>query len=195
MNIKELMEAYGQIVIFDTEYTTWVGAMDRGWSGPDEHRELVQLAAAKINLETKSIIDTLELVVKPTKNPVLSDYFVELTGLTQARVDAEGISFIQAYTKFITWTAGVTCFSYANMQKLLADGHILEENIILNNMTKIVDSDQFRNIREIFDTVGVPTHLYNSGKLYEYFDIKLEGHEHNAMHDVTSLTYSLFALY
>ncbi len=195
MDINELLAGYKQIVIFDTEYTTWLGAKEKEWSGSDEHRELVQLAAAKINLETKSIIDAVEIIVKLTKNPILSDYFMELTGVTQARVDAEGISFAQAYEKFIDWTGGVTCFSYANSQKPLADGHILEENIILNNMTEIVSSDQFKNIRPIFDAAGVPTHLYNSGKLYEYFDIKLEGHEHNAMHDVMSLSHSLFALY
>lgn len=33
-------------VIFDTEYTTWEGAADRDWTGPGEHREVVQIGAS-----------------------------------------------------------------------------------------------------------------------------------------------------
>lgn len=35
--------ALNAFVFYDTEYTSWEGAMQRNWSGPDEHRELVQL--------------------------------------------------------------------------------------------------------------------------------------------------------
>lgn len=41
----------GTVIVFDTEYTTWDGAKERGWSNPNEHRELVQIAAQKINVE------------------------------------------------------------------------------------------------------------------------------------------------
>ena len=41
MNISELIATHKEIIVFDTEYTTWEGAMARQWTGPNEYRELV----------------------------------------------------------------------------------------------------------------------------------------------------------
>ena len=86
------------VVIFDTEYTSWEGSVQRGWSEPWEHRELVQLAAVR-TVETAAgleVVDALELIVQPQVNREVSDYFVALTGLDRERIAAEGISFQQA---------------------------------------------------------------------------------------------------
>ena len=40
--------ALNAFVFYDTEYTSWEGAMQRNWSGPNEHRELVQLSAIRV---------------------------------------------------------------------------------------------------------------------------------------------------
>jgi hypothetical protein len=40
--------ALNAFVFYDTEYTSWEGAMQRNWSGLDEHRELVQLSAIRV---------------------------------------------------------------------------------------------------------------------------------------------------
>jgi len=49
MDINTLRNSYQQIIIFDTEYTAWEGAKERNWSGSGEHREIVQIAAVKID--------------------------------------------------------------------------------------------------------------------------------------------------
>ena len=40
--------ALNVFVLYDTEYTSWEGSLQRGWSRPDEHRELVQLSAIRV---------------------------------------------------------------------------------------------------------------------------------------------------
>ena len=40
--------ALNGFVLYDTEYTSWEGSLQRGWSRPDEHRELVQLSAIRV---------------------------------------------------------------------------------------------------------------------------------------------------
>jgi len=77
----------------------------------------------------------------------------------------------------------------------MADGVILIENCTLYGLSVAITDEQFKNIRPVFDAAGVPTSKYNSGKLHQYFNIELVGQEHNAMHDVRSLTHLLFALY
>jgi inhibitor of KinA sporulation pathway (predicted exonuclease) len=195
MNIDELLERYPEIVIFDTEYTTWEGAMERDWSLPHEHRELVQLAAAIVSLPSKTITNTFNVVVKPRINPVPSQYFTDLTGITAALVEAEGIDFILAYQQFLVWVTERPCFSYAHPKRLIADAEIFIENLALYDEPETLQPAQFKNIRPVFDAAGVPTEEYNSGKLHQYFNLPIVGQEHNALHDVHSLAESLFALY
>jgi inhibitor of KinA sporulation pathway (predicted exonuclease) len=41
--------------------------------------------------------------VIPKRNPLLSDYFIDLTGITQERVDREGIPFPRALEGFLSF--------------------------------------------------------------------------------------------
>ena len=87
------------VVVFDTEYTSWEESLQRSWSEPWEHRELVQIAAVR-TIETAAgfeVVDTLELIIQPQVNREVSDYFVALTGLDRERVAAEGITFQKAW--------------------------------------------------------------------------------------------------
>jgi inhibitor of KinA sporulation pathway (predicted exonuclease) len=195
MTIDDLLHAHTDIVIFDTEYTTWEGALARKWSGDGEHRELVQLAAVKVNLTSKTVYDTFTQYAIPTINPRLSEYFTQLTGITQHDIETDGLLFQEVYMNFLTWVGDLSCFSYRNPQNHLGDAVVFQENMSLYNLEVPFPEHQFHNIRPIFDAFGVPTHEYNSGKLHEHFGITLHGHEHNAMHDMMSLTHSLFALY
>lgn len=182
----------GTVIVFDTEYTTWDGAKERGWSNPNEHRELVQIAAQKINVEEESVLDSFSMLVRPRVNPQLSPYFTELTHLTQAEVDAEGEDFAIVYPAFMAWCEGRTIFSYGSSKR--TDGDILKENIDLYELDLHYDPDQHENLRPLFAANGVDVEQYTSGQLYRAFGLDLGGHVHNAMHDVDSLVQSLFAL-
>jgi inhibitor of KinA sporulation pathway (predicted exonuclease) len=82
----------GEIVIYDTEYTSWEGSMERGWSGQNEYRELIQIAAIRVDASNGfSEIEELEIFVKPQRNRVLSDYISSLTGITQRQIDDFGV--------------------------------------------------------------------------------------------------------
>ena len=41
-----------EVVVFDTEFTAWQGSMERGWSGPGEHKEIVQIGAVLLDART-----------------------------------------------------------------------------------------------------------------------------------------------
>ena len=42
----------------------------------------------------------MKVTVKPTLNPQLSEYFTELTGISQAEVDEEGVGLAEALRQF-----------------------------------------------------------------------------------------------
>ena len=192
--MSDFFTRYTDIVIFDTEFTTWPGAMERHWSGPNEHREVVQIAAQKINLATEIVLDSFMQIVRPVLNPVLSEYFVTLTGLTQDMVDQTGVDFKIAYQNFDAWTDDLPIFSYAKRLGERSDCGVLEENIQLYNLPLILDPKRYDTLTAVFQAAHIDTDLYTSGELYRVFNLPLDGHVHNAMHDVDSLVASLFAI-
>jgi len=86
-------------VIFDLEYTAWEG-MERRLKFAE--REVIQIGAIKINFDDIdiNIISTFQEFVKPTVNPQLSDYIINLTGITQQNVEEQGLTLLEALNKF-----------------------------------------------------------------------------------------------
>lgn len=194
MSVSDFFTNESQIVVFDTEFTTWEGTKERDWSDEGEHRELVQIAAQKIDLAKEQVLDSFERLVKPTINPELSQYFIDLTYITQEEVNARGIPFADMLSEFLAWSHPAHMYSYSVKADDYSDADVLAENIRLNDLEVTLPTERFGNLFEVFDTAGIDTTQYNSGKLYQAFDLDLGGHEHNAMHDVDSLVQSLFAL-
>lgn len=194
MNLQTHFKTYPTIVVYDTEFTTWEGAMERGWSGENEHRELVQLAAQKIDVEAETVLDSFERFVRPVINPQLSQYFTDLTHITQEQVAAEGVDFARMLEEFLRWSGEAQMCSYSARGGDYSDAEVLNENIGLYELGITLPWERFDNLYFAFQAGGIDTTKYNSGKLYQAFDLDLDGHQHNAMHDVDSLVQSLFAL-
>jgi len=69
------------IIIFDLEFTTWAGAQDRDWSHPGEFREIVQIGALRVDAASLEIVGEFDRLVRPRRNPLLSEFFQELNGI------------------------------------------------------------------------------------------------------------------
>lgn len=168
-------------ILFDTEFTTWEGAMASNWSEPGQHRELVQVAAMKIDRHTLEEIECFDVVIKPIKNPELSDYFVDLTGITNEFVRENGISFEEMHIAFEAFVGDAEAWSFGN------DGGVFDENYELYGLDQLRGRIDFKNLHSFFEKQGVDVHMVNSGRLAAYFGVDIDIHEHNAMDDVRSI--------
>tara|TARA_B100000686_G_C16593953_1_gene864950 strand:+ start:118 stop:714 length:597 start_codon:yes stop_codon:yes gene_type:complete len=168
-------------VILDTEFTTWEGAMATNWGEDWQHREIVQFGAVKIDTETLKIIEKFDKLVQPKHNPELSDFFVELTGITREDVAENGRDFETVYKDFIGFADGdqVYCYGW--------DGKVIAENCELLECQGLVQALDFTSLHSYFQEHGVDTAKVNSGALAKHFNVPLEIHEHNAMDDVYSI--------
>ena len=119
------------IVIFDTEYTSWKGCQEFGWKN-GQKKEVVQLSAIKIN-ENLEVIGEFSVYVKPKINPVLSDYFINLTGITNEMITEKGISLSDAYALFSQFVDNDVCWSHGWGSPLenISDGQIINDNLQL----------------------------------------------------------------
>ena len=68
-----------EICIFDIECTCWD-------DNREDEKEIIQISCVKIN-ERDEIIDKFNSYVKPIKNPALSTYCKNLTGINQSKID------------------------------------------------------------------------------------------------------------
>ncbi|MBI3255979.1 MAG: exonuclease domain-containing protein [Candidatus Andersenbacteria bacterium] len=170
-----------KFVVFDTEFTTWEGAHARNWSGPNEYREIVQIAAAKVDGQTLEISDTFVRFVKPVKNPILSEYFINLTGIPQTQVDAEGITYEQALQEFKQWAEDLPNYCYGT------DNLVMAENCELIGITFPFLQTQFHDVRKVFQNQGIPAEKYMSSTIVEAFGAKPTRRGHDALNDVKTI--------
>ncbi len=182
-------------IIFDTEYTSWRGCQEHGWHGRQK-REMVQISAIRVSNDLR-VLDTFNVLCKPVINPVLSDYFVQLTGITNKQIQSKGIAFKNAYRKFKKFVGKSQCLShgYGGKWDDKCDGVIIQENLKLYNMP--IDNDIiYHNISAWLMPEYKKARLRecpkNSGKIAKilHMDSKIKTlgiDEHNALYDSYSI--------
>lgn len=170
-----------ECVIFDTEFTAWEGAMERGWNEPGEYREIVQIGAILIDTETFEEKDHLLIYVKPIKNPQLSDYFIKLTGITQNEVDEKGVSLDEALEELHNFAHDHDLYSFGS------DEEVVEENCNLLNISFPFDIKKFHDIRDTFKSHGISTEGYMSSTIVQAFGEESKHTGHDGLNDTRTI--------
>ena len=158
-------------VILDLEWTSWKYNVDRKW----QKKEIIQIGAIKINNKYK-IIGEINIYVKPKFNPILSNYIKKLTGITQNKIDNNGLPFKKAYEKFNIFSKNSKIISNG------VDGKIIKENLKYYNLKKKI---KIKNIRPLLiNKYKIPKRFINSAIIHTFFGYKLnKKHSHNAIWD------------
>lgn len=185
-----------QFIIFDTEYASWQGFLN----APEEEKkkaEIVQIAALKINLNNLSVAEKLNLYIKPCFAPKLTDYFINLTGITDELLAQEGLPFPEAYARFKQFAGRLPCYSHAWQpdDDGIADGKVIGYNL---DMFTIKDDSplDYRNIagwfKQAYRKNGIFVEKQSSGQIAKLLGLEDEIRalgldEHNAFYDVHSI--------
>jgi inhibitor of KinA sporulation pathway (predicted exonuclease) len=178
------------VAFFDLEYTAWAGSKARNWSGRGEHREIIEIGALIADPATRLIRRTLSLHVRPTINPVLSDYIVRLTGIRQEQVDA-GAGFAAALDRLLGFLGEAPIWAYGP-----ADFEVLAENCALSGVDAGgVAGMKALDIGPAFAGAGVNLATTSTGDLARLFGLPATGPAHNALADAQSLAAAAFVLY
>jgi len=176
----------GAIVVFDTEYTAWAGSRERGWSEPWEHREVVQIGAVRLRAGDLAETGHLDLVVRPAVNPVLSDYFVDLTGITNQRLAEEGMPLAAALERFAAFVAEGDQF-VANGDDL----GVITENCKLARIGCPLPAERFRNLRHDLGVAFDRPDGVDSYTLTQRAGVASVGRAHDALADARAIAAAL----
>ncbi len=181
------MELPKKFILFDTEYTSWEGSLERDWSREGEYKEIVQIGAIVVeDLEEKSSF--LEYI-KPIKNPQLSNYFTNLTGITQEDVDIKGRSFTEVLSEFFKWCNNLPMYSFGD------DLLEIKGNCDLLNTPLLFDPKDSFDARAVFNAGGIDASKYYSGTIPEAFGLTPPPCAHDALNDARSILMALKAMY
>ena len=176
-------------IIFDIEYTSWEGSLQRDWGGINEFKEIVQISGIKTsNFETLHKSNIFSIYCKPKLNPKLSNYFKRLTSISQETIDKEGIEIEKGIKLFSNFIKNCHCLSWGN------DFKIIKENQFYLKKDYNFDAKSFSDIKELFKEYIPEINSYNSSDIHNYFpnvSLLKPGIKHNALSDCFSLCSAL----
>ncbi len=185
------MASFPQIraaVVFDLEFTAWEGSVAARWSRPGEFTELVQIGALRLDADTFAELGTLDLLVRPRLNPVLSDYLVQLTGITNDELAARGVDFVEAYRAFLAFAAGAPIAAFGR------DDLIFETNLRLYGLRGMPPLPPYTNIVPWLIENGIDPKGRNACDVGPLAGVAFEGQKHNALADARSVASGIKAL-
>jgi len=169
----------GDFVIADLEYTAWEGAQRRDWSGPGEFREIVQIGAVRVSADGWREDAAFAALVQPTLNPVLSGYFIDLTGITNDDIAREVVPVADALRAFHDFTGGLPVLSHGR-----------DDTVVSGECAKKGLADPFagHDWRDIAPAIRAVTgQVLMSSDLPGHFGLEMPGRAHDALADSRAL--------
>ena len=174
------MTADPEIAVLDMEWTAWEGSWKRGWNAPGEFREVVQIGLLVL-ADTAALpeVRAMQVLVRPVINPELSDYFIELTGLTQAAVERDGLALAEAVGRMRAALGAATA-----VYSMGEDGEVLRANCARTGVAFDLPAALFRDTTPaIAAFLGEPGRPLISSRLPEPMGFPPPGDAHDALSD------------
>ena len=179
----------GPLVIFDLEWTAWEGSQERNWSGANEEREIIEIGAVKLDgTDGLKEILSCEYLVRPMRNPIVSNYFTELTGITQTLIDNEAMPFRDAITLF----EGFVGYDGTQILSFSQDADVLHHNCDLNKLPCPFEKTQFHNVAPaIAAAADRAPGSFSTSELPAIFSFSPPENAHRALHDARCIAETL----
>jgi len=174
-------------VVYDLEFTAWEGSMANHWLRPGEFKEIVQIGAVKVDGAFNSG-ETLDLVVRPRLNPVLTPYLERLTGITNEEVRARGVDFLQAYREFVAFAGGLPIVAFGR------DDLVLLDNLRLYGITDAPPVPPYVNVTIWMTEQGFDMRGLHACDVSAAAGVPFEGRKHNGLDDALSVASGIRAL-
>eukprot|EP00903_Cladosiphon_okamuranus_P022864 g21056.t1 len=120
------------------------------------------------------------------RHPNVDPFFTELTGITQADIDREGIAHADALEKFAAFAEGANFWSWGKDELTL-----LAISSYIEGLTPPIPAHRFGNAIGLILNAGTPVEdmgKMTSGRLAEYCGLETsDGRQHDALDDASRL--------
>ena len=158
------------------------------WMAPGQFKELVQIGAVKVGLDF-SPIETLNVLVRPRVNPVLTPYFEKLTAIGNADIAERGVDFVDAYCSFVSFAGPLPIIAFGR------DDLVIEDNIRLYGLKhSLPPLPRFIDLRGWLVENGIDYRGMHACDVGPRAGVPFEGHTHDGLCDALSVAAGIRAL-
>lgn len=183
-------------IVFDCEFLCVQGSQSRFWcAAHDPDPVIAQIGAVKLGLESGfPLLDTFKAYVQPIdrfgNNYAIDPFFTELTGITEEKMQAEGVALQEALARMDRFSEGAPFWSWGKDEL-----NMVAISCYVAGIEPPIPAQRFDNAVKLMITAGMPMEdiaRTPSNKLADYYGIErppLEGHD--ALDDALSVAYAL----
>lgn len=175
-------------IVFDLEFTSWAGALQGRWLAPGQFKEVVQIGAVRLDALSLSEVATCNLLIRPRLNPELSDYLIQLTGISNERITQEAVDFVPAYRAFLDFCADGMACAFGR------DDLVLAENLTLYGLHAEPTLRRYFNIAQWLRANGIETKGRHACDVGPLCGAEFVGQRHDALDDARSVAAGIRAL-
>lgn len=174
-------------VVYDLEFTAWDGSMARKWMRPGEYKEVIQIGAVKV-ADDFSPLETLDVLVRPRLNPVLSDFIQTLTGITNDALAERGVDFTEGYASFVSFAGSLPIVAYGR------DDLVLVDNLRLYGLKEMPAMPRYLDIKDWLIENGIDIRGMHACDVGPAAGVPFDGHTHDGLCDALSVAAGIKAL-
>lgn len=173
------------ILVVDLEATCWEDqTTPAGDAQSVNNMEIIEVGCV-LATRKGELLDARSFLVRPTRNPVLSDFCTELTGITQEMVD-EAPAFPGAVQAMNTWLGDlpddfIWC-SWGNYDRL----H-LEAQCQLDGAWPIILAHPHLNLKRIWRRTTGQKRKNGFANALAFHGLEFEGHHHRGVDDARNM--------
>ncbi|OWV77079.1 exonuclease [Rhizobium sp. R339] len=183
-------------IIFDCEYLCREGSQRRFWcAAHDPDPVIAQIGAVKLSLEGEfPILDTRRIYITPVdrfgRRYPIDPYFTDLTGITEADIDARGVALEDALSSMDSFSEGTRFWSWGKDEM-----NMMAISCYVAGIQPPIPAQRFDNAVKLLLAAGMPIEdlaKTPSSKLADYYSVEhppLRGHD--GLEDALSVTYTL----
>lgn len=183
-------------IIFDCEFLCIEGSQRRFWcAAHDPDPVIAQIGAVKLGLENKfPIIDTYKAYVRPIdrfgNRYELDPYFTDLTGITNAVIETEGVMLRDALSGIDRFSGGARFWSWGKDEL-----NMMAISCYIAGIEAPIPAHRFDNAVKLLLAAGMPIEdlaKTPSNKLADYYNVEHPPlQSHDALDDALSVSYTL----
>ncbi|AJD45832.1 exonuclease domain-containing protein [Rhizobium sp. SEMIA 4085] len=183
-------------IIFDCEFLCLEGSQHRFWcAAHDPDPVIAQIGAVKLGLEGDfPLLDTYKAYVRPIDRfgdrYAIAPFFTKLTGITEGRIDAEGVTLQEALADVDSFSEGARFWSWGKDEL-----NMVAISCYVVGVRPPIPAYRFDNAVKLLIAAGMPVEdlaKTPSNKLADYYGVEhpsLQGHD--ALDDALSISYTL----
>lgn len=154
---------------------------------PREEMEVIEIGAVMYSRKDMKVVDEFDTLVRPTRNPILSEFCEELTTITQNKV-CEAPDFPEAFSMFVKWYES---FNPEENKILFSSWGEYDKNQLLRDCAfhgvKYPFGVKHLNIRKYFARSHGRKRLIGTRKALSSIGLKFRGTPHRGIDDARNI--------